>query len=65
MGWFPTFLFIIEVGDDGIARQRFEWQRCNELLGIGCEDRPNVGPGLGEQRRQISRFVRGNRPCDT
>jgi len=57
---FPTFFFVVEIGDDGIPGKRLEGQRRDEFLRVGGHNHTHIAFCLGKQRCQIRRLVRGN-----
>src|SRR6185312_851939 len=57
----PAFFLVIKIRDNWIARERFERQRRDEMLRVSGHHNAHIAFGFREQRRQIRRFVRGNR----
>ena len=55
---FPAFFLIVEIGDDGITRERLERQRRDKFLRVSGEHHANVAASLCQQAREIGGLVR-------
>ena len=65
VGRFPTLFLVIEVGNDRLASQCLEGQRCDKALSIGCQHHVHTMPGVGQLAGQIDGLVSGDRSGDS